>query len=384
MRILKRCMYGSIFLMNLIILTPLARNSAHASVFEHVAPAVVNVHAIHLVKRHDIFDFFFPFGGMLGAPHAGHAEKMVISLSGVCVDESGLVVTNAWAVLQAKKIICLTQDGKEVEAEVVYHNGKNGLALLKLNAPQGVKFPKLEISKEKPQKDIKTFAAALTRKGNMIQEIPLSAATDDVTTPFVTVSKPFDVAYSGGALVQNGKLIGILDSVPTEESRKRGVELGFAIPASEIEMLLKDYRDGKATKPEAPKPMADPSKVTLLGGKHMLSGYGVADLTPELAKQFKLDEKVKGVVITHVPPTSDSGFFGPVGQIGDVIRMVNGSKIGTVAQLVELLKPADQTVFQIEVAGKNGVSSMEFATSRPKSRHHSRSRITDDGLEGTI
>jgi S1-C subfamily serine protease len=112
----------------------------------------------------------------------------------------------------------------------------------------------------------------------------------------------------------------------------------------------------------------------------------VADITPALAKRFGLDEKTKGVIITRTPThVSSSGlmtdFLGTSWQPGDMIRNVNGSKINTVEQLVQLLSPTDQTVFKVEIEGRGGRSTVEMSVGSPK-RH--KKNTQKPSLEGTI
>jgi S1-C subfamily serine protease len=376
MRIIKNPFFSlKIFCMLFVCV---ACSRSYAGVYENVAPAIVNVQALHLVKKRDFFDFFFPMDDFLS--QKPRTEGLVISVSGTCLDETGLVVTNRWAVADAQKIACFTHDGKEIEAHVVYQH-ENGLALLKLVLPEGVKMPTVKIG-EHDVGHTQTVAIGFSKKmGTLVQESAILKTEMESMPHLLTLSKPVYGEYSGGPLVQNGKIVGLLDAMLVKKRTHGSKALAFAISAPAIQTLMKDYAAVKDI-PLVFKEDKMDIKATLLGGSHILSGYSVADMSADLAKKFKLDEKTKGVVITHVPDKALSmGFMSdfftrPIGNKGDIIRAINDSKIETVEQLVQLLKPADQTIFKIELEGRGGRSVVEMHVGSHKKHKQEKGDLT--------
>ena len=102
---------------------PDPRRSLVVDIVEQVAPAVVNIAAEAIVREPD--PFFF---GMLG-PRTRRAQSLG---SGLIVDTSGLVVTNAHVIEGASRIVVTTRDGRELDAEVLGADADADLALLKV------------------------------------------------------------------------------------------------------------------------------------------------------------------------------------------------------------------------------------------------------------
>jgi len=56
--------------------------------------------------------------------------------SGVIIDKSGLIVTNAHVVNMASTIYVILNEGTQVKGEVVYENRNDDLAFIKIVAPK--------------------------------------------------------------------------------------------------------------------------------------------------------------------------------------------------------------------------------------------------------
>ena len=87
------------------------RRSPVVLVVERISPAVVNISAEAMVRQADpFFGDFFPF----------RRARPVQSLgSGLIIDKSGLVVTNAHVIEGASRIVVTMKDGRELDAEVL-------------------------------------------------------------------------------------------------------------------------------------------------------------------------------------------------------------------------------------------------------------------------
>src|SRR6202047_3459556 len=113
---------------------------SYAPIVQRVRPAVVNVYAAKVVQdRNPLHDdpIFRRFFGVPGQ----QPEQMQRSLgSGVMVDPSGLVVTNAHVIEGADQVKVSLADKREFEAEIVLKDSRSDLAVLRLNDTHE-KFP---------------------------------------------------------------------------------------------------------------------------------------------------------------------------------------------------------------------------------------------------
>ena len=88
-----------------------------------------------------------------------------------------------------------------------------------------------------------------------------------------------------------------------------------------------------ATAPEIP-----PRNVTALDGRHPFSGAAMADLSPALAEELKIEAHERGVVVMEARPGSTARRLGF--RRGDVVLKVNGREPRSVAGLKRLLESA--------------------------------------------
>jgi serine protease Do len=132
---------------------------------------------------------------------------------------------------------------------------------------------------------------------------------------FIQTDAAINPGNSGGALVNmNGELIGINTAIFSRTGGSEGV--GFAIPSS----IAVDIVDS-----------------LLKTGKVVRGWMGVAiqEITPTLAKSFKLPEQRKGVLISDVNEVGPSHAAGI--KRGDVVVAFNGKEIQSVSQLRNLV-----------------------------------------------
>ena len=121
---------------------------SYAPIVKQAAPAVVNVYSSRMVKQQaypPFFDdpFFRRFFGNPGSN--GERSRIQKSLgSGVIVDASGFVVTNAHVIDGADEVKVALSDRREFEAEVVLADDRTDLAVLKIKDDDP--FPALEFA----------------------------------------------------------------------------------------------------------------------------------------------------------------------------------------------------------------------------------------------
>src|ERR1700724_3741364 len=124
--------------------SPAQLTLSYAPVVKRVAPAVVNVYAAKTVtNRNPLFDDPL-FRRFFGGPDGPQVQRSLGS--GVIVDPSGLVVTNHHVIEGADEVKVSLADKREFEATLVLKDTRSDLAVLRLKAPQGERFPAIEFS----------------------------------------------------------------------------------------------------------------------------------------------------------------------------------------------------------------------------------------------
>ncbi len=104
------------------------RRTPVVEVVERVSPSVVNIAAESIVREVDPF-----FGSLFGG--GGSRTRKAQSLgSGLIVDSSGIVITNAHVIEGASKILVILKDGRELDADVLGSDHEADLAVLKVKA----------------------------------------------------------------------------------------------------------------------------------------------------------------------------------------------------------------------------------------------------------
>jgi S1-C subfamily serine protease len=155
--------------------------------------------------------------------------------SGVIIDSSGLVLTNAHVVERVDRVIVTLQNGNEVDGTVVGTDQVTDLALVKIK-----EFPDLESAKLGDSEDIQVgdWAIALGTPYGLESTVTLgivsslhrdinSLGFSDKRLDLIQTDAAINPGNSGGPLINaNGEVIGINTLVRSGP----GAGLGFAIP----------------------------------------------------------------------------------------------------------------------------------------------------------
>jgi Do/DeqQ family serine protease len=399
-----------------------------APIVQHVAPAVVNVYAQHVVANNNPFlaDPFFRqfFGGM-------PRQQVERSLgSGVIVDPSGLVVTNYHVIADASEVKVALADKRELDADIVLKDERADLAVLRIKG-SNEKFPTLEFanSDELQVGDVvlaigDPFGVGQTVTHGIVSAVARTQVGNGNYQFFIQTDAAINPGNSGGALVDvNGRLVGINSEIYSRSGGSEGI--GFAIPANMVRVVVTSAESGSKTvkrawfgaklqevTPEiadsiglkhpsgalvasvangspaaradiktgdlvvtidgvtvddpaafdyrfATKPLGGEAKIGLIRqGKEIVVslplqglpdtprdevviksrspflGATVANLSPALADEMRLDPQAEGVVITGVADGSAAQSVGF--QKGDVVVSVNGQNIAKSSDLERL------------------------------------------------
>jgi serine protease Do len=132
---------------------------------------------------------------------------------------------------------------------------------------------------------------------------------------FIQTDAAINPGNSGGALVNmQGKLIGINTAIFSRTGGSEGI--GFAIPSSiALDIVESLTKTGKVVRG--------------------WMGVAIQEITPALAKSFKLPEQRKGVLISDVNENGPSYAAGM--KRGDVVVAFNGKEVQSVSQLRNLV-----------------------------------------------
>lgn len=275
-----------------------------------------------------------PFGGPPGGEEPGggelptppplppggpHGRPDQSAGSGVILDSSGYIVTNNHVVEGATQITVTLSDRREFSAKVVGTDPKTDLAVIKIDvkdlpALKWAEYDKLQVG------DLvlavgSPFGLSSTVTLGIISALGRGNVGIADYEDFIQTDAAINPGNSGGALVNvNGELIGINTAIFSRTGGSEGI--GFAIPSSiAFDIVESLQRTGKVVRG--------------------WMGVAIQEITPALAKSFKLPEQRKGVLISDVNENGPSHAAGM--KRGDVVVAFNGKEVQSVSQLRNLV-----------------------------------------------
>lgn len=228
--------------------------------------------------------------------------------SGVIVTRDGYILTNNHVIENATTVKVSLQDRREFSAKIVGKDPRTDVAVLKIDAAN---LPALPIS-DSTRVQVGDVALAIGNPFGIGQTVTMgiiSATGRAGLNPenyedFIQTDAAINPGNSGGALVNaSGQLIGINTAIISRSGGNQGI--GFAIPINMArEVMDQLVKSGKVVRG--------------------YMGAGVQDITPELARAFKLPSAT-GAAITSVEPGSPAERAGL--RAGDVVTAVNGETV---------------------------------------------------------
>lgn len=291
---------------------------AFVEISKRVTPAVVNISttkSFRGMERGPVSPFFQDpffrrfFGDEFLREHDTPRKYKEQSLgSGVIVTDDGYIVTNNHVVEGADEIKVVLSDRKEYAGKIVGADPKTDLAIIKIKASE---LPAI-VWGDSDHIEVGEFVLAIGSPFGLNQTVTsgiISAkgrANVGIADyeDFIQTDAAINPGNSGGALVNiRGELIGINTAIFTRSGGYMGI--GFAVPSNMAKSVMDSLvKEGKVT-------------------RGWLGVY-IQDITPELAKQFKLSNN-SGALISDVMDGSPADKAGL--QRGDVILQYNGKEV---------------------------------------------------------
>ena len=266
---------------------------------ERVAPSVVNISAESIVREVD------PFFGSLFGSRRRRAQALG---SGLIVERSGVVVTNAHVVDGASRILVTTQDGAEHAADILGIDRDSDLAVLKIDS---VSLPAIPLSESEDLLIGETVIAlgnpfglshtvttgVLSARGRTVR----SESGSSFYTDFLQTDASINPGNSGGPLVNlSGDVIGINTAIVAGADG-----IGFSIPAARAKRIVNDLLRYGELQP-------------------IWIGWRLRTLDPELARRASAPSE-QGALVEKVFSGSPAAAAGL--QPGDIVVALDGRAI---------------------------------------------------------
>ena len=306
--------------------TPAQVTLSYAPVVKKVAPAVVNIYAKATVTERvspfagdPFFERFFggPFGGLL-------RQGVKSSLgSGVIVDASGIVVTNAHVVKNAQEISVVLADGREFGGTVSLSDDQSDLAVLRIDT-DGQRLPAAQLSPSETLEvgDIvlaigNPFGVGQTVTSGIVSALARSSLSISNFNFFIQTDAAINPGNSGGPLVDmKGGVVGINTAIYSRDGGSLGI--GFAVPSEMAAAVV-------AAEKQASRDKNAPRRVT-----RAWLGITAQAMTQDAARSLGLAAP-SGLLVSAIHPASPALKAGM--KAGDVITAINGRAVRDMAEM---------------------------------------------------
>ena len=158
--------------------------------------------------------------------------------------------------------------------------------------------------------------------------------------------------------VQTGDVITAINGTKVVDGRRLRLAVADVRPGTEAKVQV--LREGK-TLDLAVKVGELPGKGGLSAGNRgegagtdegTLNGVGVADLEPQLRREFNIPSRVQGVLVTEVEPTSKAAEAGL--QPGDVIQEINQQPVRTADDAIKMTESEENKKTLLRIWSRGG------------------------------
>jgi S1-C subfamily serine protease len=320
------------------------------AVYETVSPAVVNI-----TNRSYAYDMF-----MNAVPQEG-------SGSGFLYDTEGHIVTNFHVIENAEELLVTLASGQVYEVKVIGVDPANDLAVIDIDAPQGLPGP--VVLGDSANLRVGQFVVAIGNPFGLEQTLTtgvISALGRVIESPednrFIGEAIQTDAAInpgnSGGPLLDlNGRLIGVNSQIISPSRASAGI--GFAVSANTVRRVV-------------------PELISRGYYPHPWLGAQMLPLTPTLAKVFRdADMKVPvdaGLLVIETVRGASAAKAGIRGgdrlvrigryQVpldGDIIIAINGEPVNNFEELTVYLETHTKVSDTVDVTVIRGGEEQSIA-----------------------
>ena len=238
--------------------------------------------------------------------------------SGVIIDPSGIVLTNAHVVDDADEVMVGLGDGRQLKATDIKTDEQTDLAVLRVKAEE--KLP-CAVLGDSGKMEIGDWVIAIgtpfelehTVSAGIISGVKRSLPSG--RADYLQTDAAINPGNSGGPLVNlNGEVIGINTAIASSSGGYQGI--GFAIPSN-----LAKWVSGQ---------LINKGSVA-----RAWLGVAISELTSDLAGKFGV-KPGQGVLVNQVYPNSPAAKAGI--QDGDVVSAYAGQKVHSPHELQELVE----------------------------------------------
>ena len=254
--------------------------------------------------------------------------------SGWIWDEEGHIVTNSHVVEDAADIFVTFHNDIWAEAELIAHDSQSDLAVLRVEAPEGMALRPLERAPALPKVGHYTIALGspfglensmtLGIVSALGRSLPVGnpGLTNRYSLPeVIQTDAAINPGNSGGPLLDlSGRVVGINFAIRTEERSPFGTGVnsgvGFAIPIMVAERVIPALMDE---------------------GEYRYPFLGIAGRTisAPVARAMNLDSDVLGVQVNRVMPGGPSADAGL--RNGDIIVSIDGFEVRNFEDVISYL-----------------------------------------------
>ena len=254
--------------------------------------------------------------------------------SGWIWDEEGHIVTNSHVVEDAADIFVTFHNDIWAEAELIAHDSQSDLAVLRVEAPEGMDLRPLERAPALPKVGHYTIALGspfglensmtLGIVSALGRSLPVGnpGLTNRYSLPeVIQTDAAINPGNSGGPLLDlSGRVVGINFAIRTEERSPFGTGVnsgvGFAIPIMVAERVIPALMDE---------------------GEYRYPFLGIAGRTisAPVARAMNLDSDVLGVQVNRVMPGGPSADAGL--RNGDIIVSIDGFEVRNFEDVISYL-----------------------------------------------
>lgn len=237
----------------------LSTSKGIAAVFEQANPAVVEIENYGVPTNNFPSILFGGRGGWMGRgqqaqPQTSQEAELIGTGTGFFIQKDGYILTNQHVIANATELkVTVPGYEEQLTAKVVSANENLDLAVLKVESPDGQKFPTLSLG-DSDQAKIGDWVIAIGNPEGLdhtvtvgvlsAKERPITIAEDDGTEHkyehLLQTDASINPGNSGGPLLNDqGEVIGVNTAVSTQAQG-----IGFAISSATIQDALKEMLAG--------------------------------------------------------------------------------------------------------------------------------------------